>query len=70
MHNFTKQLTNGIYIPPYRIHRDHDDFFLKYLCEYLLEFVGVIDVRQKIKNDFGLDQPFEESKQNKAFHKI
>ena len=55
MHHFTKQLTNGIYVPPYRIHRDQDDFILKYLLEYLLEFVGVLNVKQKIKNDFGLD---------------
>ena len=55
MHNFTLQLTNGIFIPSYRVHNDHEDTFLNSLREYLLEFVGVLDVKQKIKNDFGLD---------------
>ena len=70
MHHFTKQLTNGIFVPSYRIDRDNNDFILKYLKNYILEFVEVNDVKVKIKNDFGLDKLFDESKQTKAFHKI
>ena len=53
MHHFTKQLTNGIFVPSYRIDRDNNDFILKYLKNYILEFVEVNDVKVKIKNDFG-----------------
>jgi hypothetical protein len=70
MTNFTLQLTNGIYLPSYRINSDHEDIMLKYLLEYLLEFIDVPDVRQKIKEDFDLDNMFNECKQTKAFYKI
>lgn len=52
MHSFTLQLTNGIYLPQYRLDRDSKDDLLKYLGEYLLEFVAISDVREKIKKDF------------------
>jgi hypothetical protein len=70
MHNYTVHLTNGLYLPPYHLDKDHDDKWLYYLGQYLMEFVHIKNVRQKIKTDFDLDKMFEESKQNQAFKKI
>lgn len=55
MQNFTHYLTNGIYLPPYRLNMDYNDELLKYLGEYLMEFINIDDVRRKIKFDFELD---------------
>ena len=70
MHNYTVHLTNGIYLPPYQVDKDHEDDWLLVLGHYLLDFINVKNIRHKIKTDFELDSLFEESKQNQAFKKI
>jgi hypothetical protein len=45
MHYFTLHLTNGIFLPPYKIDKDKTDDYLKLLAEYLKEFIFVNDVR-------------------------
>ena len=57
MANFTNRLTNGIWLPTYRIIDDSEDHTLKILIKYLLDFSNVEslpDVRVKIKTDFDL----------------
>lgn len=60
MSSFTKSLTNGVFLPSYRIHEDKNDFILNSLQNYLLSFVmlEVIDVRSKIKLDFEMLKKF------------
>lgn len=74
MANYTNKLTNGIFIPPYRLHNDVEDNTLKMLLKYLGGFIDienpVDDVRTKIKHDFGLLEKFNGYKQNQAFLKI
>ena len=68
MSNYTNKLTNGIFLPPYRLHNDVDDTILKVLLKYLGGFVDISnpveDVRSKIKQDFGLLEKFNGYKQN------
>ena len=66
MANFTNRLTNGIWLPTYRIIDDSEDDALKSLIKYLLEFVNIDelpDVRVKIKTDFDLVGKFNNQKQ-------
>ena len=70
MHHYTIHLTNGMYLPAYQIDKDSVDQWLLHLRNYLLTFVGLKNVRAKIKSDFDLDTLFEESKQTQAFKKI
>ena len=62
MSNYTNKLTNGIFLPPYRLHNDSDDQILKMLLKYIGGFIAiqnpVEDVRTKIKHDFGLLEKF------------
>lgn len=60
MSSFTKSLTNGVFLPSYRIHEDNNDFLLSSLQNYLLSFVmlEVLDVRSKIKLDFEMLKKF------------
>jgi hypothetical protein len=39
MHNFTTNLTNGIFLPPYALDKDHEDQWLLSLGHYLKTFV-------------------------------
>ena len=39
MSNYTNKLTNGIFVPPFRLHNDLDDDILKMLLKYLGSFV-------------------------------
>lgn len=39
MSNFTNRLTNGIFLPCYRMHEDENDVMLKTLLKYLGEFI-------------------------------
>ena len=62
MSNFTNRLTNGIFLPCYRMHEDENDVMLKTLLKYLGEFIFPVqplsDFRTKIKHDFGLLEKF------------
>ena len=70
MHHFTLHLTNGMYLPPYAVEKDSEDEWLVHLCGYLLTFLGVSNVREKIIREFNLDQMFEENRQTKACKSI
>lgn len=65
MQNFTSKLTNGIFLPAYRLHEDATDQLLKSLLMYILSFKkqNIVDVRQKIKSDFNLLEKFNDYKQ-------
>jgi len=62
MQNFTSKLTNGVFLPAYRLHEDATDNLLKSLLVYLLSFIrfNITDVRQKIKKDFNLLEKFND----------
>jgi hypothetical protein len=45
MQNFTYQLTNGVYLPSYKVNQDFDDNYLISLLDYLMSFITVSDVR-------------------------
>jgi hypothetical protein len=74
MSNFTNRLTNGVFLPCYRMHEDEGDRMLEVLLKYLGEFIlpssPLMDFRQKIKEDFGLLEKFNGFKQTQAFLKI
>lgn len=67
MESFTFSLTNGIYIPHFKIGDYYSDITLKTLLKYLGQFVDPIfdvqDVRIKIKNDFNMLEMFNSFKQ-------
>ena len=63
MSNFTNRLTNGIFLPCYRMHEDENDVILRTLLKYLGSFLQESDFRTKIKNDFGLLEKFNGFKQ-------
>ena len=62
MSNFTNRLTNGIFLPCYRMHEDESDKMLMVLLKYLGSFIyssePLSDFRTKIKQDFGLLERF------------
>ena len=64
MQNFTSKLTNGVFLPAYRLHEDQTDQLLKSLLAYLLSFerLNLTDVRHKIKGDFNLLEKFNDYK--------
>lgn len=74
MCNFTNRLTNGIFLPCYRMHEDENDVMLRTLLKYLGTFImpqePLHDFRTKIKKDFGLLEKFNGFKQTQAFLKI
>ena len=72
MSSFTNRLTNGIFVPCYRLHLDSEDNTLKSLLKYLFEFIQTqeIDFKAKIKDDFKLLEKFNGYKQTQAFFRI
>ena len=62
MESFTNKLTNGIWLPSYRLDKDEKDDTLLILLKYLLEFKDYSDIRVKIKSDFNLVKKFNEQK--------
>lgn len=67
MANYTNRLTNGIFVPLYRLHEDPDDAVLTTLLKYLGDFIladpAVEDFRTKVKEDFKLLEKFNSFKQ-------
>ena len=67
MSNYTNRLTNGIFVPLYRLHEDPTDGALEILLKYLGDFVladpAVEDFRTKVKEDFKLLETFNGFKQ-------
>lgn len=75
MHNFTNRLTNGIFVPGFKIHEDNTDTILKSVLKYLGEFIFTrhnqqLDIKSKIKLDFDLLTKFNGFKQTQAYFKI
>lgn len=75
MTNFSNKLTNGIYLPPFRLNSVNDDICFNSLGNYLKTFImddnkELIDVRLKIKTDFDLLTIFNNNKQSQSFNKI
>ena len=67
MSNYTNRLTNGIFVPLYRLHEDPEDAVLEILLKYLGDFIladpAIEDFRNKIKEDFKLLEKFNSFKQ-------
>jgi hypothetical protein len=70
MQKFTKNLTNGIFLPSYMAKSEKQDKWLHFLTPYLKDLAAATSIRQKIKKDFELDSLFENSKQRQAFKKV
>ncbi len=70
MQKFTKNLTNGIFLPIYITTSEKQDKWLHFLIPYLKDLSISPSIRQRIKKDFELDDMFENSKQRQAFNKV
>ena len=73
MHSFTNRLTNGIFVPIFRVNSSNEEHnILKSLLQYLNSFITppCEDFRIKIKMDFNLLEKFNGFKQTQAFLKI
>jgi hypothetical protein len=51
MSNYTNRLTNGIFLPKYRMDKDYSDTILMDLLQYLLQFVPTQAQSENIPSD-------------------